>query len=202
MQGQMSLGHAAPDAGIHRLFFALWPDETVRDDIAAAADALRRRHAPHGRWIGRHRYHLTLQFLGDADRLREDIANAAMRAAATLHAEAFDLVLDTAGSFRNRSVPWWLGCAEPPPLLHALWSSLGKALAREAVRADSGKALVPHVTVLRDAHAALPRTPIPPVRWPVREFVLVHSVLGRQSAYHLLGRWPLGSSKETPHAQP
>jgi 2'-5' RNA ligase len=56
---------------------------------------------------------------------------------------------------------------------------------------ESGKGLVAHVTVLRDAGTTLPATPIAPVRWPVRDFVLVHSVLGRESAYHLLGRWPL-----------
>jgi 2'-5' RNA ligase len=197
MRAQMQMGfdggHASAPGELHRLFFALWPDEGVRDGIAAAAASLRGAHAPRGRWIGRHRYHLTLQFLGDSSALREDIARDAMRAAGGVRAAAFDLDLDLAGSFGNRSIPWWLGCAQAPPALQQLFDGLGGNLLRAGVRAQDGKALVPHVTVLRDADRRLPPTPIAPVRWPVREFVLVHSVIGRQSAYHLLGRWPLAS---------
>ena len=192
MQAQLGFnGSGAGADEVHRLFFALWPDEGVRDGIEAAADALRRTHVPRGRWIGRHRYHLTLQFLGDAPILREDIANAAMRAAEGVRTQAFGLVLDVAGSFRNRSIPWWLGCQHKPPALQQLFDTLGGALLRNGVRIESGKGLVPHVTVLRDADTALAPTPIASVHWPVRDFVLVHSVLGRKSAYHLLGRWPL-----------
>jgi RNA 2',3'-cyclic 3'-phosphodiesterase len=193
---QTQLGFDGPGAGtdeVHRLFFALWPDEGVRDGIEAAADALRHTHAPRGRWIGRHRYHLTLQFLGDSPVLREDVANAAMHAAESVRVQAFDLALDVAGSFRNRSVPWWLGCAHAPPALQQLFDTLGGALRRNGLRLESGKGLVAHVTVLRNADSALPTTAIAPVPWPVRDFVLVHSVLGRRSAYHLLGRWPLSA---------
>jgi 2'-5' RNA ligase len=184
-------GLGADTSEVHRLFFALWPDEDVRDGIEAAAMALRRTRAPRGRWIGRHRYHLTLQFLGDAPMLREDIANAAIRAAESVRIQAFDLTLDVAGSFRNRSIPWWVGCEQTPVALQQLFDALGGALLRNGVRIESGRRLVPHVTVLRDADTALPSTPVVPVRWPVCDFVLVHSVLGRNSAYHLLGRWPL-----------
>jgi len=184
-------GLGAGTGETHRLFFALWPGDSVRDGIEGAAVSLRNAHAPRGRWLGRHRYHLTLQFLGDAPMLREDIANAAMRAADSVRVEGFDMVLDAAGSFRNRSIPWWLGCERTPPALQHLFDALGDALARNGVRVESGKSLVAHVTVLRDADRALPTTPIAPVPWPVRDFVLVHSVLGRKSAYHLLGRWPL-----------
>ena len=186
----------------HRLFLALWPDDAVRDGIAAAATALREVHAPRGRWIDPRRYHLTVQFLGDSHRLREDVAAASMGAAASVRARPFELVLDTVGSFRNRSVPWWLGCATTPPQLQALWTMLGTALAHAGVRVESDRALVPHVTVLRDARVALPQASIAPVIWPVRDFVLVHSVLGRRSAYHLLGRWPLPPSQGHVHAEP
>lgn len=194
LEAQMGLhGLGAGTGETHRLFFALWPDDSVRDGIEAAAMGLRRMHAPRGRWLGRHRYHLTLQFLGDAPVLRDDIANAAMRAADGVRADGFDMALDVAGSFRNRSIPWWLGCERTPPALQRLYDTLGGALARNGVRVESGKGLVAHVTVLRDAGTTLPATPIEPVHWPVRDFVLVHSVLGRKPAYHLLGRWSLPS---------
>jgi len=188
-EGQPS-GEGAPGER-HRLFFALWPGEQVREGIAAAAEVLRNAHSPRGRWIGRHRYHLTLRFLGDVDRRRDDVIDAARHAARDARVAAFDLALDIAGSFGNRNVPWWLGCVHPPAALHALWASLGDALASAGLPLESGKPLVPHVTVLRDAPLPLPPAPIAAVHWPVRDFVLVHSVLGRQSAYHLLGQWPL-----------
>lgn len=192
LQTQMGFDGLGGGTGeTHRLFFALWPDESVRDGIEAAAVSLRRAHASRGRWLGRHRYHLTLQFLGDAPVLRDDVANAAMRAADGVRVDGFDLTLDVAGSFRNRSIPWWLGCAGTPPALQHLFDTLGGELVRNGVRVEAGKSLIAHVTLLRDADTALPTTPIAPVHWPVRDFVLVHSLLGRKSAYHLLGRWPL-----------
>ena len=173
-----------------RLFFALWPDEHVRDGIDAAAASLRTTHAPRGRWIAHPRWHLTLQFLGDVP---ASIAGDAARAADTVRAEAFDLTLDTAGSFRNRDIPWWLGCTHTPPALRHLHETLGAALRQAGVRHDDRKPLVAHVTVLRDADRVLPPTPIASVPWPVRDFVLVHSVLGGKAEYRVIGRWALTS---------
>ncbi len=185
-------GFDAPAHGeVHRLFFALWPDQATRAGIQQAAAQLQAAHAPRGRWLGAHRYHLTLQYLGDFDALPPALVEAALAAAGGVRAAAFELVLDQAGSFRNRAIPWWLGSVAPPAGLQALWDGLGVALAKAGVRVHSASKLVPHVTVLRDASTSLPQTPIDPVPWPVRDFALIHSVLGAQSGYRLLGRWPL-----------
>src|SRR5207244_1145602 len=50
---------------------------------------------------------------------------------------------------------------------------------------------VPHVTLLYDQRRVEER-PIEPISWTVREFVLIHSLIG-QSRYIPLGRWPLRS---------
>lgn len=191
---QPDLGLGAPSAGVERLFFALWPGDDLRRDIDATAGRLEREHAPGGRRIGPHRYHLTLQFLGDFETLPPSLAGQACAAAASVRTPAFDLVLDRAGSFRNRSIPWWVGCGEVPAGLLALWQQLGDALARGGVRAQSGKALVPHVTVIRDAARPLPSLPVEPMPWRIDSFVLIHSVLGARSRYAELGRWPLQAS--------
>ena len=185
-------GFAAPGASVHRLFFALWPDDELRRRIADATSRLQHGHDPGGRRIGQHRYHLTLQFLGDHAALPPTLVEQASTAAASVRVPPFELTLDRAGSFRNRAIPWWLGCEAVPVGLQRLWDELGLALAKSGVRVRSGKALVPHVTVLRDARRPLPPTPVePPLRWPVDSFVLIHSELGARNAYTEMGRWTL-----------
>jgi len=191
MQQPDLLGFEAPRGDVHRLFFALWPDDVVRQHMAETAAQLRTQHAPRGRWLGAHRYHLTLQFLGDFDSLRLSLVEDACKAADTLQQPAFDLPLDQVGSFRGSRV-WWLGCERTPDGLQGLWEALGLALARAGVRTRASHALTPHVTLLRDAVETLPATPMAPIVWPVREFVLIHSQLGSRNAYDVLRRWPLG----------
>jgi 2'-5' RNA ligase len=186
----------APVSEVHRLFFALWPDATVRASIAAAAELLKQHHHPHGRWLKPHRYHLTLQFLGDFSAMPHELATRACDAATKIQAGAFALALDRAGSFRNRAMVWWLGCAQIPDELASLWQALGAAMRTAHIAFDTKLRLTPHVTVLRDADVALPLTPIPSaqipsITWHVDEFVLIHSRLGAQSQYRVLGRWPL-----------
>ncbi len=49
-----------------------------------------------------------------------------------------------------------------------------------------------HVTLARGVSFSPPSLPIAPLRWPVREFVLVDSVPAASgSRYSILGRWPL-----------
>lgn len=189
---QMSLGglEAPADDGIHRLFFALWPQPPERERMAAAARTL---HDPGagGRLVGAHRYHLTLQFLGDFPVRPDTLAGTAAEAARGVRAAPFALRLDTAGSFANRSIPWWLGCVQPDAGLETLWQTLGTALAHARIRVHSGRRLVPHVTVVRDARRRLETRSIEPIDWPVDAFVLIHSHLAARSAYTVLERFPL-----------
>ncbi|MGH8085431.1 MAG: RNA 2',3'-cyclic phosphodiesterase [Lysobacter sp.] len=191
MQQPDLAGFAAPSLSVHRLFFALWPGDQLRQGIADTASRLLQHHDAGGRRIGPHRYHLTLQFLGDYAELPPSLVEQAKTAATTLEVAPFELVLDRAGSFRNRSIPWWLGCEVIPDGLQHLWNGLGHALARTGVRVQSGKTLVPHVTILRDARQPLPLVPIQPLRWTVDSFALIHSELGARNAYTEVGRWTL-----------
>lgn len=191
MQQPDLAGFAASSTSIHRLFFALWPGEQLRQGIADTASQLLQYHDAGGRRIGPHRYHLTLQFLGDYAELPPSLVAQASAAAASVAVAPLELVLDRAGSFRNRSIPWWLGCEVVPDGLQQLWDSLGSALARSGVRVQSGKALVPHVTELRDAREPLPARGIEPLHWWGDSLVLIHSELGTRNAYTEVGRWSL-----------
>ena len=176
----------------HNLFFALWPDDDVRAGIEAAARDLRARY-PGGRWIKSHRYHLTLRFLGGHARRPDELIALASAAGDRVRASSFEFALDVAGSFRNRSMPWWLGCHSTPEPLGALWGAIDAELAPGG-DSDSGvRQRIPHVTVVRDADRVLKPTPIAPIAWPVGEFVLVHSQLGADSRYTVVRRWPLSS---------
>ena len=182
------LGNDA-DATTHRLFFALWPDAALRKRIATTVAGLERDN-PGGRRLNPDRYHLTLQFLGDFQPLRQSVLDAAIVAAGSIRLPPFDLVLDLAGSFPKAGV-CWLGASTAPETLQQLWNELGRALTGARVQVRSAPTFSPHLTVLRDVRKPLPPTPIQPLPWPVREFVLVDSVSGAHPAYRVLGRWPL-----------
>jgi 2'-5' RNA ligase len=179
---------APPAVELHRLFFALWPDEVLRQRIAEASTALLATPAIRGRRSPPRRYHLTLQFLGDFAGLREAPIDAAIAAAGCVQVPAFDLALEQAASFGRVG---WLGPACMPEGLLRLWDALAVALAAHGVPFRSVPSLTPHVTVVRNLRQPLPPMPIPPLRWPVDEFVLIHSQPGGTSDYELLGRWPL-----------
>ncbi|MGQ0585797.1 MAG: RNA 2',3'-cyclic phosphodiesterase [Gammaproteobacteria bacterium] len=166
-----------------RLFFALWPDPMLRANIAHAARAAARAGGVEGRRMLDEKLHLTLAFLGDADAAAEA---RALAAAAALKAEAFELVLDQAGSF-YRSKVFWIGASETPRALAALALGLRAALDLEGVAYDR-KALAPHVTCYRDARPPIRPVPVEPLRWAVRGFALVHSSGGQ---YHVVSQWPL-----------
>jgi 2'-5' RNA ligase len=188
---------------IDRLFFALWPPDEVRTELSAASRQLRQKWHPAGRWIGAHRYHLTLHFLGDYPVFPEAIAGKAMEAARHLRSPRFELRLDQAGSFNNRDIPWWLGPSQVPEALKQLWRDLRDVLKARGVPYDSRLRLSPHVTVLRDASQTLAPTPVSAVDWPVASFALIHSHLGARSAYRVLETWPLSaeSARSVPAAQ-
>jgi len=175
----------------HNLFFALWPDDDVRERIAMAAQRLKQAHAPRGRWIKPHRYHLTLRYLGEHSTLPASLSRACHAAGDGVRAPSFSFALDAAGSFANRKIPWWLGCHAMPGALDALWESLSRGLAANGVTNEEAAQRVAHVTILRDADKRLAPERIEPIAWPVREFALVDSLLGAASGYTILQRWQL-----------
>jgi 2'-5' RNA ligase len=188
---QMGFGFDDTPAGeMHRLFFALWPDEVLRSRIAKTTASVVREHAPGGRSLKPDRYHVTLQFLGDFRPLPASLIDDARAAAAAVRSPAFDLSLDEVGSFRGANV-WWLGAQHAPDALHALYGALGHCLAKRRVPVKSAASFVPHLTVQRDVRHHIAPSPVPPLAWPVREFVLIDSQPGRGTPYEVIGRWSL-----------
>lgn len=175
-------GPAKPDT--LRLFFALWPDDATRDALNRTGKWL------HQHWGGRRMradtLHITLAFLGSTP---VDQLDALASCADTVETNAFELILDQAGYWRHNRIGWF-GASETPPQHFELVGALNATLQAAGFSVDA-RPHVPHVTLLRNtAGGEVPACPS--VRWLVREFVLVKSVTGSDSAhYEVIQRSPL-----------
>jgi len=76
--------------------------------------------------------------------------------------------------------------SQPNRIWHA---ALGAALKRVGLGGATQGEFKPHITLTYDRVRVKPAA-IEPMAWHVREFVLVHSLLGKTTHNHL-GRWAL-----------
>lgn len=168
-----------------RLFFALWPDDTVRDALAALALEV----AAHcgGRPTARANLHATLAFLGAVPRTRLD---EFISMGAQVRAPSFDLQLETVSHWRHNHIVW-AGARRTPPALADLASDLTHALVQMSWPIDE-RPYTPHVTLVRDAHRAPLTREVALPLWRVNEFALVSSSSHEGGVcYTPLARWPL-----------
>jgi 2'-5' RNA ligase len=182
-------GFAAPRP-TDRLFFAVVPPAPVAERIATLARELRGRLGLRGHPRPTTHLHVTLHHLGDFAGVPAAVVEDARLAAAGVAMAPLEARFDRAGSFRGRSGrhPFVL-LGEEASRLGELHARLGDRLAAMGLGRRE-RAFVPHVTLLYDAHAVA-TSPSEPLGWPVHDFVLIHSLLGR-TEYRELGRWPLG----------
>jgi len=173
-----------------RLFFAIYPDAVSAARIARLAQTLRVKHGLNGNPFKTERFHVTLH-LGDFPGIPQDVVAMSAKAAAAVKMAPFDIEFDRASSFGGRrgGRPFVLcgtdGIAEVT-LLHA---ELGALLAITGVEGRLERQYTPHLTLLYDDRNVAPQT-VESIHWTVREFVLVHSLLGR-TQHTPLGRWQL-----------
>lgn len=174
-----------------RLFFALWPDEAVREQLRAAQDAMPRRG---GRPVHVEDVHVTLAFLGQVEAERRACMEAA---AGRVRGAPFDLVIDRQGYWPRPRVAWCAPSAIPDPL-RELVQGLNGAL-RPCGFEPERRPYSPHVTLFRDSRAVPEGALARPVRWPCRDFVLVAtSPVPGGPRYQVLARWPLADSCNEP----
>ena len=162
-----------------RLFFALWPPAKAARALAEWADEV--KDLSGGRRTPEGNIHLTLCFLGRAEPAR------AIAAAKRVKGAPHRLPIEQARHV-NRMI--WVAPLEVPAPLAALHSALAVELYREEFILER-RPFAAHVTLIRNARGAvLPA--LPPIDWPVSEFVLVRSSLSsRGPAYEPLERFPL-----------
>jgi 2'-5' RNA ligase len=166
-----------------RVFFAIWPDEAVRDALSAAA--LRAEAECGGRATAADKIHLTLFFVGEVDRGRIDQLQTW---AGTIAARPFDLETSVLGYWRHNRIVW-AGSPVTPSALGRLVADLTSALAVAGYRGEE-RPYVPHVTLVRNARRAPRERVLDTPTWHAREFALVESAGGR---YEPLTKWVLNA---------
>ena len=173
-----------------RIFFACLPDEATAARIRALAETLKRDKELEATLILPEHLHVTLFHLGDWNALPDPIVELARGAAAAVKVAGFDVAFDQVESFRNRTgiYPFVLtGDAAQWRTLHA---ELGASLKRAGLGGATQGDFEPHITLAYDKLRVKPFR-VEPIAWRVRDFALVHSVLGKTQHIHL-GRWTLG----------
>jgi 2'-5' RNA ligase len=177
-----------------RVFFAIWPDDAVREQLVEMASGLQRNLGCSGRRIRAENIHLTLVFVGSVDtrgfqalcRAAEEITKTAKR--------PFELVIREIGYWKHNHIAY-AAPHEIPPALGELAGLLRKAIESVGFLAEE-RAYKPHITLMQDATCpALSRVreAIGPIIWEVREWLLVKSEqTGGGVVYSPIGRWPLG----------
>lgn len=163
-----------------RLFLALWPDETIRQQLVQRRDAWHwhRSASP----VADAKLHVTLHFLGSVDEGRIPELMEGFR----VPVNPFELVLDTATVW-HQSIAVLEPSRKPQALL-----DLHAALAREVERlglALEERPYKPHVTMARRGGGSTPPEVLEPLLWSVDSYALVQSKLGAGAEYQVLQRY-------------
>ncbi|TDY26921.1 2'-5' RNA ligase [Paraburkholderia sp. BL6665CI2N2] len=188
-------GLEAPPTPTDGLFFAVFPDAATAAGISKLAQQLCGETRARSKPLAAGRLHVTLHHLGNfAGGLPQKRVDAAMQAAASIRMEPFSVEFDTAVSFalKLRPGPLVLGGGEGVAGLHVLHDALGRALQSAGLgehAVSSAAQYTPHVTLAYGMPWAAARS-VEPVCWNVREFALMHSLLGR-TRHVALARWTL-----------
>jgi len=181
-------------AATERLFFALWPDDAVRQSLHVWQHG---KLPMPGRWVAAANLHLTLLFLGN---VTADVRDCLCKGADSLELPQFSLTLDTAGCWPKPKVAW-LSASEGAPGLSALVSAV-RQIASDCGLQPETRDFVSHVTVARKLKRPPPtweHSAAPAIIWPVSEFALVRSETRSEGVlYQPVRRWPLVNDAAVP----
>ena len=168
-----------------RVFFAVWPEPSIRTSLAAlAADVAREAR---GRPTAPENVHLTLAFLGEQPTSR---MAALCALAARVGGSRFALTLDEIGCFRKAGIAW-LGASATQLELVALQKRLAGELSARRFPVDE-RPYAPHLTLARRVEVGIRRSLSVPIIWRVSSFALMASeTMASGPSYRSLADWPL-----------
>ncbi len=173
------------------VFFAHKPEPDVIDHVVSVGNRLRAKHRLMGT-VSPAVLHVTICPIGYLPDLSDERIDAACKVAGSLVTEPFEIILDRVRTYPNGQ--------EKLPFVAFAGNGVPRAgLFRHALIADlrrggfvfHRKLPEPHMTLFYDRRIVA-EEPIDPIRWIVRDFVLVHSIYG-EGRHVLLGQWPLRS---------
>ena len=170
----------------HRLFFALWPDDDIRNNIDHRFSSAP-QYTSNGRILHRDNLHITLHFIGNVS---HQSMLCLQQAALSVDAKSFQLTLNHFDYFKKAKV-FYMGLQELKPALTALHESLGDALSVCDYKIES-RVYNPHVTLMRKLLHAGELVKFAPIFWSVKDFVLVESISIESGVrYEVRQRYPL-----------
>ncbi len=171
-------------------FLAGLPDLAARDRARALGEAVCRNGS--GRPLPATHLHVSLHNLGAELEFTPALAADLARIIGVAGMPQFDIAFDELTNFpgRHGSLAVVLtGSDDTTVGMKMLRERLGASLRRAGFASGPSRAFEPHMTI---AYAPSPVTArrIAPIRWRMREVVLVRSLVGR-SHHARLGCWPL-----------
>jgi 2'-5' RNA ligase len=170
-----------------RLFFALWPDDDVTQQLSRLARRLNLESG--GRRVDPKNYHVTLAFVGEVAASRLAVLQQIGR---SLRAPSFAFTCDSL-EYWQKSQVIVTAAQVAPPAFRDFWIQLNDAigLPRERLRA--------HVTLARKVAQAPVLQAMSAIVWRATNFSLIRSDTGGvESAYTVLDTWPLLDETENP----
>ena len=151
-----------------RLFFALWPDQTVREKILSCSQAIIRKQS--GRQVADYNLHMTLHFIGNTN---IDNMQCLDEQASKVSSCSFKLLIDEVGYFRKPGIIW-LGCHSIPKALSLLHANLATQLRNCDYEPDK-RVYRPHISLFRKASLAGKTIIDSPFSWQPDSFSLIQS---------------------------
>ena len=173
---------------LQKAFFAILPEPDERELIGPVL----RRHCDAANIFSGRRpdriWHISLAGVAQADTIPDEVFEQAAALAGRVAMPAFDVAFDRLTSFGMGAGvrPLVIEGGEGLDGVRLLQGRLIDAVFRTE---SSAKPFNPHLTLAYSRTHVTP-TPIPPVRWRARSFVLVQSFVG-QTRYAIRGQWPL-----------
>ncbi|MDH5765811.1 MAG: RNA 2',3'-cyclic phosphodiesterase [Gammaproteobacteria bacterium] len=153
-----------------RVFFALWPDETVRQQIMTVFQQSPQAQLPE-RFMRPENLHLTLHFMGNVPEQKLDCYD---HAAQQVHVPPFKINLDQYSYFSQAKV-FTMSCSTIPDALLKLYTSLAEGLTCCGYQQET-RLYMPHVSLMRKLSEPGVINFFEHINWSVNNFVLVESV--------------------------
>jgi 2'-5' RNA ligase len=152
-----------------RLFFALWPNDQVRQQINSAYHNFSDLKDK-GRRVPLENLHMTLHFLGN---IKLADVDCFIQQAGKVKASKFDLSLTCRGYFKKPKIVWF-GLDNTPAKLNELHQQLGRLISACGFASEQ-RAYNPHITMARKINQDPGNETLKPIHWEIDRFVLVIS---------------------------
>lgn len=166
-----------------RLFFALWPSQSVRDEIHAQSQQIK---LPHVRHLRPENLHLTLLYLGTIDATMQQAIVASVD---KISAQRFAFSLDGLAHWREPRILCLTVNQQPKAMLDLVQSLT--AIVKPFPIFLHERPYRAHVTMVRKAKQSYALR-VSPICWQASEFVLVESRSTPNGIrYEVLRSWPL-----------